>query len=275
MVNIFWFRRDLRLFDNHALSLALSGNIPVLPIFIFDLNIINTLPGNDARINFIYKTLKSINTKLNKSGSSLMILKGKPDEIWLKLLKSYSINKVFINSDYEPYSITRDAKIKSILNNQGIDLVSVKDQVIFEKDEVVKDNNEPYTFFTPFSRKWKKQLLGIQIPYHQIYVDNFIKEKYPFPKITELSFFESSIKVPDFNLDKINNYERYRDFPVMEHSTNLGSHLRFGTVSIRETVKEALQKNGTFLTELIWREFFIQILYHFPDVVTNNFKKKV
>ncbi len=272
MVNIFWFRRDLRLHDNHALSLALSENIPVLPVFIFDTNITSTLPEDDSRISFIYNTLKTLNNTITKTGSSLLVLRGSPEDILKNLINSVSVKKVFINNDYEPYALERDKNIGTLLHEKGIELISVKDQVIYEKSEVVKENNDPYIVFTPYSKKWKKQLKEDHIQHYNVNTDNFVKETHKFPSLSDFEFTESTIIIPHFNLGKIQDYDKYRDFPAMNHTTDLGPHLRFGTISIREIVKTALNQNHTFLNELIWREFFMQILFHFPDVITNNFK---
>jgi deoxyribodipyrimidine photo-lyase len=275
-INIFWFRRDLRLRENTALDQALRSGLPVLPVFIFDSDIIDELQADDPRISFIYKCLFSINSDLEKAGSNLHIYSGDPVKIWNDLLASFDINSVFINKDYEPYSIERDLRTESLLKEHGVILKRYKDQVIFEENEVMKSDNSPYTVFTPYKNRWMKNL------YENPPVNVFGREKnqnyYPsrirFPSLAELGFSESIVKVRPYNLSVIKDYDKYRDFPAADRTSYLSPHLRFGTVSIRSIVDIALQENQVFLGELIWREFFMQILYHFPDVVTQNFRRK-
>jgi deoxyribodipyrimidine photo-lyase len=276
MVNIHWFRRDLRLDDNHSLHMALSSGLPVLPVFIFDTNIIDELPSDDPRINFIHETLHKINSELAVSGSSILILKGDPVSIWKKLLATYEIKAVFINRDYEPYALQRDNSVESLLMERGIPLLRFKDQVIFEEREIVKSDNDPYTVFTPYKKKWLKELLSI-LPlsdYECPKVDHFYKTKHNFPTLAEIGFMTGSIRVRPFDLTAVKEYDKLRDYPAADRTSYLGPHLRFGTVSIRKVVSLALEQNPVFLGELIWREFFMQILFRFPAVVTANFKLK-
>jgi deoxyribodipyrimidine photo-lyase len=276
-INLFWFRRDLRLDDNTALNRALASDIPVLAIFIFDTDIIDELPEDDPRISFIYDKLFEINIELLKYGSSLLILKGDHESVWKKLLDSYNINAVYINKDYEPYSISRDHNIEVLLRKKSISLFRFKDHVIFEETEILKSDGTPYTIFTPYKNKWLQKLSDITTlnPYPEENVRmNYFKHRFPFPGLEELGFRESLIKVRPFDLSVIRNYEKYRDFPSEDKTTYLGPHLRFGTVSIRNIVQTALSENACFLNQLIWREFFMQILFNFPYVVTGNFRSK-
>jgi deoxyribodipyrimidine photo-lyase len=276
-INIFWFRRDLRLDDNTALTHALRAGLPVLPVFIFDTLIIDELPADDSRISFIYESLVKLNDQLQKYKSSLLLLKGEPGPVWQKLMNTYNIGSVFINKDYEPYAIARDLKIKSILGKKGIVLRSYKDQVIYEEREILKSDLKPYTLFTPYSNSWRRKysadgadcLSPVEIP-----EPDYLKENHPMPSLQELGFIKSPRKVKSYNLSVIKTYDKYRDYPSAEGTTFLGPHLRFGTVSIRDLVRRAVKENAVFLNELIWREFFMQILFNFPYVVTGNFRSK-
>lgn len=274
-INIFWFRRDLRLEDNTALDAALSEELPVLPVFIYDKNITDELDSADARISFINKALSDINEHLQRFGSSVYILIGKPERIWEKLIASFDINAVYINKDYEPYALHRDNVIKRVLGDKGINLIDFKDQVIFETKEVVKPDGNPYTIFTPYKNTWMRRLkqdLSVLVTGKGNKNLNFLKSSYPFFSLADIGFTESSLKIRPYDLSVISDYHKYRDLPAADKTSYLSPHLRFGTVSIRNLVKTALELNLSFLNELIWREFFMQILFNFPHVVTENFK---
>ncbi|MBB78169.1 MAG: deoxyribodipyrimidine photolyase [Crocinitomicaceae bacterium] len=274
-MNIFWYRRDLRINDNTALNIALKSGSKTQAIFIFDSKITNELELNDPRISFIYKQLDKINKKLNSFGSSLKIYCGDPIIIWQKIIVKSKIDAVYINHDYEPYAITRDDKVKKILKNKNIPFFSFKDQVIFEKNDIVKNDGNPYTVFTPYKNKWLEKFnLKSNITHKLQNTNKFEKSNHNFPSLKDLNFVESKIKVPDFNLSTIPDYEATRNIPHLDKTSKIGPHLRFGTISIRTIVREAQIKSETYLSELIWREFFMQILWHFPKVVTNNFKPK-
>lgn len=276
-VNIFWFRRDLRLNDNTALNRAIVSGLPVLLIFIFDTNITEELRVDDPRISFIYKKLEEINQKLESYGGSLYVLKGKPDEVWLQLVSFFDIYSVFINSDYEPYAMQRDSAIKTLLVSKGIELYEFKDQVIFDKSEITRADGSPYTVFTPYKRAWFKKFLQTEPLINNdklISRKTLLQKKFHFPSLSETGFKPASYNISPPKLENIHDYEKYRDFPAIDKTTFLGPHLRFGTVSIREIVIIASKENETFLSELIWREFFMQIMFHFPRVVTENFRSK-
>lgn len=282
---IFWFRRDLRLEDNHGLYHALRSGLPVLPIFIFDTEILDELPdSNDARVTFFHREICRLSDELGRVGSTLLVLHGKPLTIWQELIKKYQPKAVFTNSDYEPYARERDAALDKLLSEKGIAFYTFKDQVIYEKNEVLKDNGEPYTVFTPYSKKWKEQLdfpaFGQNSPALQAfpsekYCDNFLQvERYPVPPLQDLGFQASSITVPPKSVSQklIKDYDKTRNFPALDATSRLGVHFRFGTISIREKARKALQLNQTYLNELIWREFYSMILWHFPKVVNEAFK---
>jgi len=275
---IFWFRRDLRLNDNAGLYHALKENENVLPIFIFDTDILNQLDDKaDARVEFIHQHIEKLNKQLVEVESSIFVSIGKPLEVFNNLSKKYKITKVYTNHDYEPYAIKRDNEIANLLQSFGASFHTFKDQVIFEKGEVVKDDHKPYTVFTPYMRKWKSKLNSFYTkPYPtQKYFKHFIKtQPFPIPTLTEVGFKKSTIKFPTpvLNESIVKQYEEQRDIPSKSGTSRLSVHLRFGTLSIRELVTKAQTLNETWLNELIWREFYMMILYHFPHVVSSAFK---
>lgn len=280
-VNIFWFRRDLRLDDNVGFYNALKSKNPVLPIFIFDKEILDKLPKEDARVTFIFETLQKMNGTLQKeNNSSLALFYGKPGEIYKNLIKKYTIETVFTNRDYEPYASKRDQKITEVLAENNIEFKTFKDQVIFEKDEVVKKDGNPYVVYTPYMKVWKETFkeYNLDTYYTNSYLKNLVKDT-DLPNITlsEMGFEKSSQKIEDFVVTSklIQQYEDTRNFPAQDTTSKLGPHLRFGTVSVREMVKKAVaEKNEIFWQELIWREFFMQILWHFPHTSEKSFKTK-
>ena len=272
-ISIFWYRRDLRLEDNTGLFKALNENENILPIFIFDDSILDELPEDDARVNFIYESLSKINKQLNNHKASLQILKGQIDDVWEKLVTTYDIQKVYLNKDYEPYAIKRDQKIKEFLNSKGIEMKTFKDQVIFEEDEIVKADGKPYTVFTPYKRKWLEKFTKVNLNLIANF-DNFFKKTIDFPSLNQLGLKNSSLKVKKYSLKNVSTYSETRNFPNLDSTSYLSPHLRFGTISVRQIITELENKSETFLSELIWREFFMQIIFHFPHVVTKNFRPK-
>ena len=280
-INIFWFRRDLRLYDNHGLSKATHDNLKVIPIFIFDTTITSLLASNDRRINFIYDNLLEIDSELNKKyKSNLNVFQGKPYDIFKNLMENYSIKNVYTNNDYEPYAINRDESIKELLSYNGINFKSYKDQVIFEKNEIVKDDGNPYVVYTPFMKKWKTKLNeDITLLDEKKILNNFYQEAISnLLKLSDYGFVENESKIEAFKLNKeiVINYAERRNFPYLNSTSKIGPYLRFGSVSIRKIVSGLLRgfKEDTFLKELIWREFFMQILYHFPHTAKDSFKSK-
>lgn len=278
-LSIFWFRRDLRLEDNTALYHALKGEHPVMPIFIFDSDILDSLPKDDARLSFIWVELQKMRkTLLEKFGSSIAMFQGKPKEVFQKIISEYSVNKVYTNRDYEPYALERDASIKSILFENGIEFQDFKDQVIFEKSEVEKNSGGPYLVFTPYMKQWKKNFENIQLKAftsEKKLQNTYQHSNLPNLNLADIGFEKSCIEVPPYSIEeeKLNNYSKTRDIPSMEGTTQLSPHLRFGTVPYRKLVKKAIEAtDDTFLSELIWREFYKAILIHFPATVNQSFK---
>lgn len=274
-INLFWYRRDLRLTDNTGFHYALEAGLPVLPIFIFDKKIISPLAKDDSRITFIYNSLNRLDQELKTKNSSLLCLYGTPEECWKNLLQEYDIDTVFTNRDYEPYGIERDKKIENLLSSKGIRFNTYKDQVIFEKGEVTKDDGKPYTVYTPFKNKWLSLFDSSSMTKdYSLNLENCLNKLQPFPSMKELGFSESTVKVQPIDLSQLDNYEKTRDFPYTDGTSYLGPHLRFGTISIRSIIKKLEKTDAVFLSELIWREFFMQILFHYPQVVTRNFRSK-
>lgn len=279
-ISICWLRRDLRLSDQAALYHALKGPHPVLLVFIFDPYILDRLSDKqDARVSFIHKQLQKIQEELKSYGSSLHVLHEKPKKAFQELQRKYQVAEVYTNHDYEPYAIARDQEIQQLLEDSGISFHTFKDQVIFEKDEILKSDGDPYVVFTPYSRRWKEKFYSMSIPDYGTdnYTDNFVKmDPLDLPSLSEIGFEETEIpfEEPSLSPEILKNYDKDRDFPARDGTTHIGVHLRFGTRSIRKIARKAKRYNETFLDELIWREFYMMILYFFPNVVDHNFRRK-
>jgi deoxyribodipyrimidine photo-lyase len=276
---LFWFRRDLRIEDNTAMHEAIATGEEILPIFIFDKNILDELPKDDARVTFIATLLEDINAELKMHNRSLAIFYDEPEAVFKKLLYEHNITALYANRDYEPYARTRDKAIYEMLAEKDILFKSFKDQVIFEKNEVVKDNGEPYVVYTPYKNRWRERFKKEGLTTHDttFSAKNFSAHDYPFLSLKDIGFTESDIKPQPFDVSAsvINNYEDTRNFPAIDGTSHLSPYLRFGAVSIRQLVKKGNDANNpTFLNELIWREFFMQILWHYPDTVTKAFRPK-
>tara|TARA_B100000787_G_scaffold159892_2_gene138431 strand:- start:10575 stop:11873 length:1299 start_codon:yes stop_codon:yes gene_type:complete len=279
-ISIFWFRRDLRLHDNVALYNALQSEEKILPIFIFDSNILDRLPKDDARISFIHKELFKMNEHLQSFDSGINMYYGSPKEVFKTLSEKYEIAKVFTNHDYEPYAIKRDLEIEELLTSKDIQFQTYKDQVIFERNEITKKDGNPYVVYTPYSKKWIEafqQLDDKKYPSEDLL--NKVSTEIDIENLTleDIGFNETSVPIQNyiFNSKIITEYEETRNFPALDSTSRLGPHLRFGTVSIRQMVARASkEENQTFLKELIWREFFMQILWHFPHTHKDSFKSK-
>ncbi len=270
-VNVFWFRRDLRLHDNCALFHALSGDLRVLPIFIFDKNILDDLEDpNDKRVSFIYHQVASLSKAIDNAGGSMQIYYGRPAEVFSELMASYEINTVFVNRDYEGYAVKRDEEIAQLLRQNGIHFIDHKDQVIFDRKEVLKPDGSCYTVFTPYSRRWLSLLSEKDyqhFPSEQLLMRFQDVEKTNLPSIESLGFHYCSadIPTPSIKQELIRRYKEQRDFPGIAGTSRIGVHLRFGTLSIRQAVRESIE-SPAFLNELIWREFYQMIVANFPQI---------
>ena len=271
-INIFWFRRDLRLQDNAGLYHALKSNNPVVPIFIFDTNILDQLEDKaDRRVEFIHAALEQLQAQLIKIGSSLEVFYGTPSDAYKTLLGKYKIEKVFINHDYEPYALQREKAISNLLNSNGASLHTYKDQVLLEKNEVLKDDGTAYTIFTPYSRKWKAVLTDFHLKKFptEKYFSNFYKQSpASIPSLASMGFkiVDEPFPSKDLNIELVKKYKEQRDFPSIRGTSKLGVHLRFGTISIRELAAKSKDLSETYLNELVWRDFYHMILWHFPQV---------
>lgn len=279
-VVLFWFRRDLRLDDNAGLHAALSSRLPVVPIFIFDKEILSALEDkDDKRVTFIYAALEQLQTEVAQHKSTFDVRYGTPMAVFKKLLNDYDVEAVYTNHDYEPYATQRDKEIEAILLAKGISFFTTKDQVIFEKDEVTKDDGKPYSIYTPFSKKWKTRLKPENLklyPSQRLLSKLYQQSPISFPSLSKMGFVhnEGISIVPSVSQSIIKHYHQTRNIPSVLGTSRLGIHLRFGTVSIRKLAAKALELNGIFLNELIWREFFMQMLWHQPRVVTEACKKE-
>jgi len=277
-ITFFWFRRDLRIEDNCGLFHALGSGKPVQAVFIFDTDILDKLDDkHDRRLVFIHLQLKEINRMLREHGATLLVRCGRPSDVWKSLIEEYDVGSVYANHDYEPYAIKRDEEIRRCLGERGISFHTFKDQVIFERDEVVKVDGTPYTVFTPYSKKWKA-LAGDRhfrsYPSGKHLAD-FRKCRYEeIPSLATVGFEEFEINVPSKTPDrkKIRDYAMTRDIPSLDGTTHLSVHLRFGTVSIRNVFRIARELSDKWADELIWREFYMSILWHFPYVTESSFK---
>ena len=271
---LFWFQRDLRLQDNAGLYHALKENEEVIPIFIFDSFILDKLEDSaDRRVEFIYQSVSLLKDELEKTGSTLLVLHGNP----LEIFKQLQPKAVYTNNDYGPYATKRDGEIKKILERKAIPFKTFKDQVIFEKDEIIKDDGTPYTIFTPYSKKWKAALNKFYLKSYPVekYVNHYKKTKpVSIPSLADIGFKETKPQFPDRAIKQsiIEKYDTFRNFPGIAGTSRLSVHLRFGTVSIRKLARVALKKNEVWLNELIWRDFYHMILWHFPQVETKAFK---
>lgn len=277
-ISIFWFRRDLRLEDNVGLYHALESDYPVVPIFIFDIDILDKLENkHDRRVDYIHQALTSIDEQLKTYNSSLKTYYGKPIEVFKTLLEEHDIQAIFCNRDYEPEAIKRDAEIFHLYKEKNIPFRAYKDQVVFDKRDILKKDETPYVVYTPYSRKWKEKLSDNDYKTYQPNFNHLLQKKTPsIHSLKDIGFEKTDAFYckPQLDAEIINEYDKQRDFPALQGTTQLGIALRFGTISIRTCVAFALQHNQTWLGELIWREFFMQILYHFPQVVNQPFKAK-
>ncbi len=295
-ISIFWFRRDLRLQDNAGLYHALKESGEVLPLFIFDRNILDKLEDRaDARVSFIHETIKNLRAELRALGTDMLVHYGKPQEVWRELMAKLNIKSVYCNHDYESYASERDAKVLDLLKTAEIPFTTFKDQVIFEKKEVTKDDGGPYTVFTPYSRKWKAKLasrtaLGQQ--FYQTAADSYFLQSYPnekyfhrfhkiefeegLPSLEDMGFVATKIDYPllEVNRKRIREYGDKRNFPGIEGTSKLGLHFRFGTISIRQKARHAITLSEVYLNELIWRDFYAMILSNFPHVEKKAFRAK-
>lgn len=289
-LTIFWHRRDLRIQDNAGLYRALKAGGAVQPVFIFDREILDQLPKEDARVEFIHRSVSELAKAYQAHGSDLRVYYGKPVEVWQQLLEQEAVDAIYTNRDYEPYAIARDKAVADIAASHGATFLDFKDHLIFESEEVQKGAGGPYTVYTPYWRRWRARLdermsthEGQPISY---YLKPYPTEKYavalhqakaptPIPSLADMGFAPTGIDIPSTEVSRglIRTYDETRNFPGIEGTSKLGIHFRHGTISIREKALRALGLNETYLKELVWRDFYANILQAFPYVVDGPFRK--
>ena len=279
-ISIFWHRRDLRDFDNHGLFKALQGDFPVLPFFLFDREILDDLEDpDDARVTFLHRELTELEQTYQGLGSDIWVEYGYPLEVWERMLENFPVAAVYTNRDYEPYARDRDEKVRKLLEDHDIPFYTFKDHVVLEYDEVLKADGTPYTVFTPYSRRWKERIKESGIPSFpsEAHSDKLLQGSLAreMPSLSSMGFSKSQLEFPGDTVprSRIRNYGEKRNFPATEGTSRLGIHFRFGTISIREKARNAMELSETYLNELIWRDFYSMILGHFPHVVGAPFKK--
>lgn len=273
-ITIFWFRRDLRWHDNKGLFEALTHHDRVLPIFIFDTEILEDLPEEDARVQLIHNRLTALNSKVHHIEKGIQCYFGKPIAIFKELINRYKIDSVYCNKDFEPYALERDIQVKELLTQNDISFFQYKDHVIFEPGELLKKDHTPYTVYTPYKNAWHEKILTDDLQHYpsEVHLHHLVSCNFTIPSMDSMGFRSLEIELPSINAHVVENYQEQRDFPALNSTTLLSTYLRFGMVSIRKTTNWALKTNQTLANELIWREFFIQILWHFPKNTSNSFR---
>lgn len=277
-ISVFWFRRDLRLTDNTALYYALKEDLPVLPVFIFDKNILDKLEDKqDARVQFIQKTLEGLNEELAGKSSGIKTFYSTPEEAYKSLISTYDIEAVFTNRDYEPYAKERDEAVEALLKSEGIGFYTFKDHVIFEKEEIVSGSGTFYKVFTTYSKSWREKYKESKpeiLPGALRHKNWFELKDNEIHQLADMGFETSDIQIPPLDIDEelIEKYDKQRNFPAKDATSKLGIHLRFGTISIRTLADKTEKLNWTYLNELIWRDFYAMILANNPHVAERAFK---
>ena len=277
-ITLHWLRRDLRLHDNHGLYRALKDHGNVLPVFIFDTEILDRSEDPaDRRVDHIHRTLSTLKTELEEQGSTLLVAVGNPVEVWKELSERFAISVVIANHDHERYGQLRDASVGELLRERGVAFHTFKDISIFERGEVMKDDGEPYTVYTPYSRKWKTLFtsdMANAFPSETLFGHLWKCGPLPLPTLGQLGFLPTDVEVPSKHMGPglLKDYAQTRDLPGIQGTSRMSVHLRFGTISPRALVRAALSTSEVYLNELIWREFFMQVLHHFPEVEHRCFK---
>ncbi len=296
---LFWFRRDLRTNDNAGLYHALKAGKRVYCTFIFDREILDHLPSKaDRRVEFIWESVRELADTLNRHGGALIVRYARASDEIPALAQELKVDAVFTNEDYEPAAIARDKKVAAALHANGITFEQFKDTVIFEKDEVLTQAAKPFSVFTPYKNAWLKKLTDFYLkPYPtERYVGNLAKSAAApaIPTLADMGFTSTNIKslvtcgvtgaalLRDDFIDRMADYRVARDFPSVKGVSYLSVHNRFGTISIRElatiahaeTIKRKNEGAETWLSELIWRDFYFQILWHTPHAATSAYKRE-
>ncbi len=272
--DIVWLRRNLRLEKNRTIQAASTSGRPLLLLFIFDPEILDCLPKDDARVSFIYSTLVAIDKKLKNKSSSLLVCYGKPKQVIQRLIDDHNIGHLHHGRDYEPYARSRDNEVKEMCEVNGVNYHSHNEHVIFEPQEILKKDGTPYMVYTPYKNAWREKWIKDKPPSTEAVPVKFLSFSCGMPSLKDIGFVSSSVIVQPFSFELIDEYDKTRDFPAKDTTSHLGPYLRFGIVSTEEICNLAEQKNPTFFDQLIWREFYIQILYHYPHVEKTAFRKK-
>ncbi|RIX47371.1 MAG: deoxyribodipyrimidine photo-lyase [Rhodocyclales bacterium GT-UBC] len=283
-----WFRRDLRDHDHAALSAALAEARQVFCAFVFDTKILDLLSNrNDRRVHFIHASLVELDAALRARGGGLIVRHGWAEQEIPALAEALGVNAVFTNRDYEPAAKLRDSAVAAGLHARGIGFHAFKDQAIFDGDEVLTQSGKPYTVFTPYKNSWLKRLTPGDHAPHPCIGRLATTTEAGIPDLSSIGFATSDLGElgiqpgmsgaralwEEFAAGRIKRYGTLRDFPAIKGVSYLSVHLRFGTISIRELVHQAVQPGAeTWLSELIWRDFYFMILDHFPHVVGHAFK---
>jgi deoxyribodipyrimidine photo-lyase len=283
-VGLMWFRRDLRLADNAALHATLSACDRVYSCFVFDREILDKLEDRaDRRVHFIHQSIIELNDALREVGAGLIVRRGPANEVIPELARTLKADVVYANHDYEPDRLARDERVREAMNRNGRTLETFKDHVIFEKNELLNSSAQPFKVYTQYKNTWRKRL--IQDDYQDYCSDSLLKklagplDKFAsIPSLHDIGFEPTDLQWPggakaarqmlDDFLTRIDGYVEDRNFPAMEATSRLSVHLRFGTISIREVLREALAHGSEgaqkWIDELIWRDFYNMILHHFP-----------
>ncbi|HMN83008.1 MAG TPA: deoxyribodipyrimidine photo-lyase [Burkholderiaceae bacterium] len=299
-----WFRRDLRSFDHAALSHALRAAGRVWCVFVFDREILDPLPRRDRRVEFIHQAIGELHAALVEAGGGLIVEHGRPQELIPRLAERLSVDRVVAARDYEPAACARDEAVCHSLQAQGRELLLVKDQAIFDTDELLTAGGTPYSVFTPYRRAWLARLQPEDLSPHRVVFGERLARaprgvqlgvRFGVPTLESIGFERTdlaALKIPSgmsggrrlferFE-QRIADYHERRDYPAARGTSGLSVHLRFGTVSIRQLARFAHQRAigepaaaqgaQTWLSELIWRDFYFQVLHHHPHVVDHAFK---
>lgn len=280
-ITLYWMRRDLRLEDNAALFHALKEQSQVQPLFIFDTEILSKLERTDSRVTFIYQVLENLRGQLRAMGADLWVFFGRPEEVHKEIASKYQIASVYCNHDYEPYARSRDERIQRFWATKGVSFKTFKDQTLFEKDEILTGNQRPYTVYTPYKKNVFSKLNDFYLKSYPVdlYLSSLRKTSHEsyWVSLEQMGFKESTLEFPPLEISSqlLKKYAEQRDFPFIEEGTSrLGLHLRFGTLSVRELAREGRKLSETFLSELVWRDFFMQILWHYPHVEKESFRRE-
>lgn len=293
--SLVWLRRDLRLHDHHALYQACKESENVHLTFVFDDNILKYLPKEDMRLTFIHDSLVEMEEELKKYEASINILAGNPIEEIPKLCKKLNIEQVYTNRDYEPYATARDQRVKKALEEMGIIFCDYKDTVFFEKGEIKTKTDAPYKVFTPYKNKWYEKFVEINEtlsdykPNLKKLAENDNKNSITrkdwhkalgftvMPPTLKAGTKEAKKRMKTFEKN-IELYDEARDFPAMDKTSNISPYIRHGNISVRDLLRKGMsgKSNGhrIWTSEVIWREFYQQILAEFPHVKKGAFKQE-